>query len=403
MAREQVTNLVIIGNGFDLACNIETSFSNFISSKYNELKNEFKTAYIDFLNFSKNSRIHSNTEENMIKEFEERFLKLNGTENFWMILLLLNMQIHAIPNWCDIEAVIRDFLLNNSEINIQKLIFYITKEQKENNQNFTIGYSSESSLNFLEICALILLKENQKIDQFMKSPYRYLMCQLKDFESNFRLYLNEVVKAKATEYNLKSGKLFDLIVQDDFSAVNNEVENIVDFNYTMPAVFDNPTQIGGVMTKIARVDHVHGDLKDNNLILGIDSSNISVDDEKYKFTKTYRELSLHINRTKNRLLPNTVKRINIFGHSLDEQDYSYFQAIFDRYDLYSSEVVIEFDYSIYNLDLKSQIKGQVYQGIIDLIQKYADTLTNVAHGKNLLHKLLLEERLIMREIDINDL
>lgn len=38
-----------------------------------------------------------------------------------------------------------------------------------------------------------------------------------------------------------------------------------------------------------------------------------------------------------------INEIAFFGHSLSKLDYSYFQTIFDFYDLYSSDVTLAFD------------------------------------------------------------
>jgi len=42
------------------------------------------------------------------------------------------------------------------------------------------------------------------------------------------------------------------------------------------------------------------------------------------------------------LKPEKLGTINFFGHSLSKADYSYFQAIFDLYNIYSSEINLIF-------------------------------------------------------------
>lgn len=82
--------------------------------------------------------------------------------------------------------------------------------------------------------------------------------------------------------------------------------------------------------------------------------------------------------------------IKFYGHSLSEADYSYFQSIFDYYDLYeNTNVSLTFYYS----------EGyEQNDAIYGLISEYGKTLTNKEQGKNLIHKLLLENRLKIEKI-----
>ena len=83
--------------------------------------------------------------------------------------------------------------------------------------------------------------------------------------------------------------------------------------------------------------------------------------------------------------------IKFYGHSLSSADYSYFQSIFDYYNIYDNNLVsLIFYYS----------KGyEQFDAIYDLINNYGNTLANKDQGKNLMHKLLLENRLKIVEIE----
>ena len=90
----------------------------------------------------------------------------------------------------------------------------------------------------------------------------------------------------------------------------------------------------------------------------------------------------------NNILPKndgTPIEIKFYGHSLSEADYSYFQSIFDYYHIYdNSNVSLLFYYS----EGYEQIDS-----IYKLINDYGKTMINQDQGKNLIHKLLLENRL----------
>ena len=171
--------------------------------------------------------------------------------------------------------------------------------------------------------------------------------------------------------------------------------NILSFNYT--ALFD----ILGVQSPCL-YNNVHGKLCMNkcaencstsNIIFGIDDTIVQSQDENFeihKFSKTYRKM-LYAN-AESRVLPtkDNPLEIKFYGHSLSEADYSYFQSIFDYYNLYeNNKVSLMFYYS-----KGFEQTDEVYR----LINTYGKTLSNKDQGKNLTHKLLLENRLKIIEI-----
>ncbi|RTK72976.1 hypothetical protein DRJ71_18680, partial [Enterococcus faecalis] len=90
-----------------------------------------------------------------------------------------------------------------------------------------------------------------------------------------------------------------------------------------------------------------------------------------------------------------------YGHSLSSLDYSYFQTIFDYYDLYDSKILLVFYYKVYEGTTKEVIELDLADKISKLLYNYSESIDNVKRGKNLLHKLLLEKRLLIKEIEDN--
>lgn len=85
-----------------------------------------------------------------------------------------------------------------------------------------------------------------------------------------------------------------------------------------------------------------------------------------------------------------ISSIKFYGHSLGTADYSYFQAIFDQIDLYGGNTTLYFLHApSYPIDPET---------VSQLINRYASGLIPESHGRNLLHKLLLEDRLKIAEI-----
>ncbi len=99
------------------------------------------------------------------------------------------------------------------------------------------------------------------------------------------------------------------------------------------------------------------------------------------------------------VLNKNTREVVFYGHSLNPQDYSYFQSIFDFFEIYSNnKIKLIFAYSIYDLKKKEKIIQDTYDSVIKLLSSYGDTSDNKDKGKNLLHKLILENRIKIQEL-----
>lgn len=189
--------------------------------------------------------------------------------------------------------------------------------------------------------------------------------------------------------------------------------NLMSFNYTTPFAKLNIDKYFGATI------NVHGNLcdsdcqncKGSDIIFGIDDNVIDNQNNKIQknnspmrnFSKTYRTLLLNSkDSSKNlgKVLPSNSSKISIkfFGHSLSEADYSYFQSIFDYYNLYDSDTKLIFYYNDFQPDQIGKVKKEQVDAVYKLINEYGKTLTNQDQGKNLLHKLMLEQRISIVDI-----
>ncbi len=149
--------------------------------------------------------------------------------------------------------------------------------------------------------------------------------------------------------------------------------------------------------------NVHG-VYYSKIIFGIDQT--EQDQEKYyQFTKTFRKMELHNEIPTARMPePQDVDEIIIYGHSLSIADYSYFHSIFDYYELYGSNIIVNFTYSLFgNESNHENLKNKHVQNIMRLLKFYGDKMFDRERGKNLVHKMLLENRLIIREVALDSL
>lgn len=95
--------------------------------------------------------------------------------------------------------------------------------------------------------------------------------------------------------------------------------------------------------------------------------------------------------------------IKFYGHSLAQADYAYFQAIFDGVDLYESQTKLIFFYRPWKKAdgvrvSVAEARTDMNRKVANLLSTYGSTLDNKDHGKNLMHKLLIEGRLNVRTI-----
>lgn len=399
--------LLILGNGFDLRCNLKSSYEDF-----------FENCIID----------RSSPESLSLKENQA------STFGFWEKLLFHRHTKYKSleKKWFDIEKLIK-----NTISSINSDYYYRVLSDLESGKVPIYEYGSivdPEEKHILNFCGDFIISEKKGDDNETKFLLNIrLLEELSILERRFCKYLSEKIDE---EYVLKAIKLlFKLTDKDDNKiqgmddvftrsvylelwrknkigignpqkfddALVEEFEGlsslyVLNFNYTN--LFDilevkNPCVYNNVHGKLCQVK-CNKECR-SNIIFGIDDFIVQSqqkDDTFRIFSKTYRKLHYTDSSEKN-LPPNNSGfpiSIKFYGHSLSEADYSYFQSIFDYYNLYdNNQVFLSFYYS----------KGfEQTDEIYRLIKTYGETLVNKEQGKNLIHKLLLENRI--RIVEINE-
>ena len=355
------TSLYILGNGFDICLGMASRYSDFFNSS------EMLELY------------------NLYRKDKWSILKKNEDENFFLTYLF-NRKWHD-PDWNIVEKQIIGYVVKAAKkyrIYIEEPI--IDEVKKENSQKIVenIEYLTKKiRQNRLEKKGEIL-KRRQKI-----------ILDLNWFEQAFGRY----VENQTYEINNINKKLNEI-----FQLKNNGIRSIkiINFNYTTKVkevLFDFiKSKIDIQNENFIEQINVHGDTE--NPILGVDIKEIEdVNDEIREIlnnlTKTARVMAENT-ISKNWILPKEITDISFFGHSLAISDYSYFQSIFDFYEIYDSKVRLNFFYN----------KNYDYNGIeqhgrvMKLMEDYGKSLENKEKGKNLLHKMLLENRIKLLGLDV---
>lgn len=376
--------LLIIGNGFDLECGLKSAFGNFIATKRKPLTPE--------------RPLYLGAEE---RAWRETVTKTDCT--VWDLFLAEQRE----ENWCNIEAEILEQIkyITVGFSELTQINRYIS-ERGNDLYPYDFEYLYRFKLSY-DIYQYIFLREDRSALSSKKNLSFFMLKELHRFEDAFSEYLREqIIGDRSPDYTDKEDhaesfyttaaktKLHTLLsfgLRSDNR--QSETYSILSFNYTGP--FELPVNESG---QCVAYTNIHGLCREGEeIIFGIDGKENLVDEIARPFTKTYRLLSLGGPNARDVVRSDT-QCIKFYGHSLSDADYSYFQAIFDAAHLYSSDVSLVFFYRCFDEKDPLIHRSEMMNKVINLLTAYGATLENKDHGKNLVHKLLLEGRLSVQEI-----
>ena len=384
--------LYILGNGFDLYLELETRYEDYFNSRkldenfFKKLENIYKKNY----QYGKNNKgkkvlvIVDNI--GLRTEIEELYNKYKIENLFYLYLSFLKKEN---LNWNEVES------------NIKKFIIYTNESLKKTVENILENAVMNKLYFYILVSKIIILKkideiknenENKRNDE-EKREFNYLdfmMEQLNSFEKDFGNYIGSLELKEENKNRLIN--IFRTTCR----------KKIINFNYSifLQDLIDRYkdiafSEIERRIKSIESIVNIHGDFK--NPIFGIDSHNSK--EQFQNFTKTSRILNNDTVGNFELPKPEKLGTINFFGHSLSEADYSYFQSLFDYYDIYSSNIKLNFMYSEYDKNDLTRAKRETHNNVVKLMKNYGEKLENKDKGKNLLHKLLIENRIKLINVD----
>lgn len=320
------------------------------------------------------------------KESEKIFSLIDEKINN-LFLLYLVISDNELIYWQNVEKQIKPYIkcakeaLTNIKMSIkeERIIEHLSSEEIEiEMEEIKNNYEKiEKKLKELILKKFI----RNKCD---KNDKNIILRELNKFEKEFGQYIKNLDNPlQVDDLDIVTKK-----IKNVFNKLQDELKesgiNVITFNYT-----DYLKDYFEVFVNI------HGTTE--NPIFGIDSKEAEEDQQYIYFTKTSRVLEANIEK-KEIISPLTdipyTEEIVFFGHSLAEADYSYFQSIFDYYDIYNNMINLKFLYYDYSVNSKEKMHASV----MNLINTYGKSLDNKDKGSNLLHKLLLESRIKILEI-----
>ena len=406
---ESIKQLLIIGNGFDLACGLKSSYKDFFDNYLKAISSTNSKMYWERY-FQKTSYLNNNNDDyswtdietqifiqlqNVEFLIENNLLKykyyLNEDELKEQINLILtesnkHTTLDSLMNTFYLLYSIFEYSIIDSPLKLNNVLTKIKNDLLKLEKQFTNYLSNEiqnanSKIETNNETATTIFTENS---YFIKS--RILFATLLLFHINVNDTPLSVPSIEILQKFVNSNLLTETLDVDSLSNFGIVENYVLSFNYTKPFPFPN-------------IRNIHGNLNNWNIIFGIDYDKVNTffSNQPTQFTKSYRILENKLNS--DMTIPSDLNKILFYGHGLGEADYSYFQTIFDTVDLYHGNTKLIFFWN--NFNDKDQYNIQV-ERVTNLIEKYGQTFTNKDHGRNLFTKLLLENRIIFEQIDLKD-
>ena len=439
--------LLIIGNGFDLACHLETRYNDFFKWRFEQLfgntskldiKNKIRDLTKNFDRELYNPKSKNVKLENNLAECFGSQIDLS-TITVWDYIFLFGDDFFEETNgdvqWQDIEKMIYNVMTvaldNNFDNNFDKehLINHISSL----NLNLTFKEENKNNIKiqFYKYIKYFFIK---RLGEPRKDTAYNALLSLNKFENIFSQFILEEERDKA-DYKKNAKKLLMKLyisANNDFkdnTSNSPDICSVLSFNYTLRAIdnlkifvsgregheFGIPCpwiNIHGIVAnendidKYIRNDKTHIsplNKPENGIptpIFGIDNHDILKDnkenDLRMIFTKSFRTIDSYVNNIwRGRfILKRQIDVITIYGHSLGKADYSYFETIFDNSNLYDSRTCLQvYYYAEKNRPEKNLLeKRRIESALINLLTDYGKTLSN-GHGENIVNKMVLENRI----------
>lgn len=405
-----MSELLVLGNGFDVACGLKSTYTDFYNDRYFEIDKETDKPIFKEINEILNKNIEDIEDISLLSDEEMKV-------SFWDFIFCQERLFGK--NWTDVEEVLADKISSfsdlyivfedpNNDVDIRKVhdTDISAIEVSDFNPTTTTNMITSEFRKLAKIF-LIFIKvrySNIKVTSSQDDIANILLKELILFEENFQKYLlNEVVSNNNYDKNFRT--LYDELTGRSVGQYDRKIDSeiyVMSFNYTT---------LNGLEESSPDItyNNIHGKLSMQNNIFGVDITRdehrdndmeLMGETERFEdiFLKTYRTLSLP---NEERFYNNNVKVIRFYGHSLAQADYIYFKVIFDSLDLFNGDTQLIFFYSNYK-DIEGNFvneKNNQINRVRKLLLKYESSLISKGPYKGyIFDKLRTQGRLTFIDV-----
>lgn len=360
--------LMVLGNGFDLACGLKSGFRDFLDSDYYSSTLDEMKGYIKRI---KNA------------PFYVRDIPFSEKICFWDLYYGLPhlFKLRNINEWYDFENRLLGFIDSTFSDKSDEFKNIIRCGEEYNaNLNYYFGKTD------IEIKDVMLYKYLEYRKCLNDTSFlNVLIDDLKKYEKRFGEYIH-IEQSSNNKYKNNAVSLVNKLLRNE-----DEVSYINTFNYTdLSFLTDN-------------IWHINGD--NENPIFGIDYSSVNPYLPEFSFTKSYRRLELH---DKDIYYPKLKQysKVVVFGHSLNRQDYSYFFPLFNALNLDNNRnanrkgYYIEFAYCKYGDKEEEYYRKEMVDRVVKLFYSYSKEILKVDNSR-LIDILFSCSAIRFRCVDVN--
>lgn len=349
------SQLIVLGNGFDLDCGLKSSFSDYLAPRFSRFMNAIVTMSSDsprvvmpeeLLRAISLARLTIWDEVLFSYSKLTRGLSIKDSDSSEIRTSLCSDitdtrgKDEQLEHWSDVEGRL-DFMTRHST-NSGSAQWY-----SQICKHLNSGERRPPRLREMGIEARYIFQSLGEEACDKTAFDKFLLSELRRFEGDFRRHLLNSVGEK-TDYPTVAEKRLGQIA-DDLVGVSGEGDlrpstAVLSFNYTRPS--GESLSRGGV----SRYVNIHGTLDDDNIIMGVDGRLPSVLSKKSRreavgLRQDVGSLAI-AKKADGAVRP--VDVIKVFGHSLCLSDYPYYEQLFDAVDLVAGGTKIIF----YALDIE---------------------------------------------------
>lgn len=427
----RANQLIIIGNGFDKKCGLHSSYSEFFEHKY---------AKIDLNNIN----------------YQNLASDCNLIDSIWDLIFIYESRHSHFgltidnPQWQDVEQTISKWVnINTKDGPSMKDVYkYIANSSDGPEKQFSSFDNEEKSLlaalstricesyNFDKQSLFTELHAHHPFSVDDELNRKYIndadKHQFDDMLTNPtsrlpKIFLNELIRFENSFARYLSNDINDSYFQNAkllYTSIANyslphhsygfsPMTYILSFNYTTPLdsmryklnskEHGDIWAIKNIHGTLPGTTNKYGDAAETSTIFGVDGFDHKGDripTIPRCFTKSSRQLYLpsqEVPIEDTRSLFDPLKShveydaIKFYGHSLGSADYTYFKDIFNLIDIYHCHTIL---YFLYDHDYHTNPES-----IENLINRYnSEYRINDTMQCDLLHKLLIEDRIKLHEI-----
>lgn len=412
--------LIVLGNGFDIHCGLKSKYSNFFLDRFKtlfckdkvnakhieELENDLSERRRNILAFVSNVRSQLNIGPNVnnncdyFKCYKDKVLPEKSDITRWdLFFLFADACVDKSTNeyeWQDVESIIFEVVSIALNEKYHPKVSY--------KDEVTIGINSLSGQKAFKQVIYYLSYAGKNTPKEVATE---LLNELKKFEAIFSNFISNQINFDCIDdgYIKNAIDLYEKISKYNESkrSLANEQIDVLSFNYSLDEKFIDILDREIEDNRLKSWSNIHGIAHHEKNpyypapIFGIDNHDISSQngktDFRMSFTKAYRVVDNCINEVRSSMGYMNTDVISIYGHSLGEADYSYFEALFDENRLYYSDCKVEYYYYPgSNKEERFSNRQEAISNLYKLLMNYGKTLSET-HGINIVNKLNLENRL----------